>query len=110
MYFRRFSQNVIQRKIYKTSTIYKCKNGDWLTRIPPERVEILITLESDYPKEVFGAPKEYVMYLKFGNKVFCLGSGRTIDDLKANVFRWLKNECFKNNVGDFVLDAIHHLS
>ena len=66
----------------------------------------IVTLESDYPREVFGAPKYYCWYLKrFGTPklLFVFGS---LDELVTEAKRWAHNprvwKLIKEDVYEFM--------
>jgi len=49
------------RKNYEQANTMIVKEKKWTRVIPEMEYRFVITLESDYPKEIFGAPKYYVM-------------------------------------------------
>lgn len=101
--FHRFKPQKIFEKEVRTNEYFDCKEKEWITVIPEMEYRFIITLESDYPKEVFGAPKYYVMKAtwifpreKEIEQVF--GSG-TRKSLGEAILRFKANECFWNNLG-----------
>jgi len=101
--FHSFKPQKIFEKELRTSEYYNCKEKKWITVIPEMEYRFIITLESDYPEEVFGAPKYYVMKAiwKFpGEKEIkqVFGSG-TRKSLGEAILRFKANECFWNNLG-----------
>jgi len=99
-------KDVIFTKIYKKDTYFDCRKQKWVTLIPPQELKIAITLESDYPHYVFGAPKQYVMYIAYKGKKKVLAAGNTINELAQEVYRWRENKCFWANYGEYIADAI----
>jgi len=100
--FHRFKPQKIFEKELRTSEYYDCKKKKWTTVMPEMEYRFIITLESDYPPEVFGAPRYYVMrgIWKIGTELKEQGFGSgTRDGLGEAILRFKANECFWNNLG-----------
>jgi len=97
--FHAFKPVVLFEKELRTSEFYDCKNKQWVAVIPEIKYCFIITLESDYPREVFGAPKYYVMTAIWKNKKMQVFIGRTKEELGDAILRFKENECFWNNLG-----------
>ena len=82
----------------ETNEFFDCKRKEWVTVIPARRYKFTIQLESDYPEEVFGAPRYYVMKVEWNGKPQVFGGG-TRKDLGNEILRFKANECFWNNLG-----------
>jgi len=85
-------------KEIESNEFFKCKEKEWVAVIPAMKYRIWITLESDYPREVFGAPKYYALYCDWDGVNQCFGSG-TREQLKEAILRFKANKCFWNNLG-----------
>ncbi len=61
-----------------------------------------ITLESDYPREMFKVPTYYVLYGEWDGDKRSFGSGSR-QELGDAILRFKANECFWNNWGGVML-------
>ncbi|MCW3129220.1 MAG: hypothetical protein N2V75_03865 [Methanophagales archaeon] len=100
--YHRFKPVILFEKELRTSEFYDCKKKRWAAVIPEMEYRFFITLESDYPREIFGAPKYYVMKaiwkigIKEKEQVFGSGTRKSLGDA---ILRFKANECFWNNLG-----------
>ena len=85
-------------KEIESNEFFKCKKKEWVAVIPAMKYRFWITLESDYPREIFGAPKYYVMYGEWDGDKRSFGSGSR-QELGDAILRFKANECFWNNWG-----------
>ena len=90
-------QKLFEREL-ETNEFFDCKRKEWVAVIPARRYKITIQLESDYPREIFGAPKYYVLKVEWNGKPQVFGAG-TRKDLGNEILRFKANECFWNNLG-----------
>jgi len=102
--YHRFKPVVLFEKEMETNEFYDCKEKRWTAVIPAMKYRFIITLESDYPREVFGAPRHYVMKAEWDGKPQGFGSG-TKDELGEAILRFRANECFWNNLGRYAYRA-----
>ena len=70
-----------------------------ITYSPPLKSKVTITIESDYPIEVFDSPKYYVLYFYYSKedrklKKQCIGVGQTFNELYESTLRWKDNSVF----------------
>jgi len=102
--YHRFKPVILFKKELRTSEFYDCKKKRWAAVIPEIEYRFFITLESDYPREIFGAPKYYVMKaiwkigIKEKEQVFGAGTRKSLGD---EILRFKANECFWNNLGRY---------
>ena len=87
----------------QSDKLYDCKKQKWVS-VKPMKYIFWITLESDYPREIFGAPKYYVMYGEWDGDKRSFGSG-TRQGLGEAILRFKANECFWNNWGQYAFKA-----
>ena len=97
--YHSFKPVKMYEKEMESSEFYKCKDKEWVTVIPIIKYRFTIMLESDYPREIFGAPKYYAMYGTWKGKNILIGAGNSREELGENILRFAANECFWNNLG-----------
>ena len=88
----------------ESNNFFKCKEREWVAVYPPMKYRFWIQLESDYPEEVFGAPRYYVMYGDWDGDIRSFGSGSRVG-LGEAILRFKANECFWNNWGRYAYRA-----
>ncbi|RLF28121.1 MAG: hypothetical protein DRN05_04710 [Thermoplasmata archaeon] len=99
--FHRYKPQKIFEKELQTSEFYDCKEKKWVAVIPKMKYRFVIALKSDYPREVFDAPKYYMMKVVWKNGKEQVFEADTKDALGDAILRFRTNECFWNNLGRY---------
>jgi len=84
---------MIEAILHEKEFEYVRTNGEEVF-YPPVKTKVIITIESDYPRYVFGRPKYYGAYIEKDGRKRRLGGGDTIEELKEAVKRWYANKKF----------------
>ena len=111
--FHRFKPIILWMRTFKTHEYFDPKDKRWAAVFPPRKIIIILTRESDYPRECFGAPRNYCCYytelqgtaVKANNKL--VACGNSLEELEDNLRRYSENEAFANNILRFLLHALH---